>query len=587
MRIALAALLGCALLASGAAAAVPDVAPALVAVAADETGVPRAECGAGSQPETGVQGQVPRADRDSGRSQQGYACNMTLIGQYQGDGATWLSPAYRDCVYLGSFAPGPLLQQRSGVQVVDASDQREPRLATSLDSTAALLGTWETLKVEPGRGLLAMAGASVPPGVGGLSLDIYDIEDDCTRPRLLNGLLGSLTIPMPVFAHEGQWSPDGRTYYLMSAGLGAVQAIDVADPTKPRLIYSGTAGATNHGVSFSPDGRTMYGVTMVPPGVQILDVSDIQDRKGGSPLVRQIGAVTWTDGLLSQHTINFTRGGHPYLYAVDEAGGGGVRLVDIADPTRPRVARQYRLEINRPENRALAEADTGGDGAFGYDAHYCSIDRQVDPTLLACGYFQSGLRLFDIRDPLSPREVAYYNPPAQVGRQAGTPNALVNSAHAWAVYLPNVLDPQYLGLGTVTGSLSPTMNTDWCSSAPVFRPDDTIWMVCQDNGFLALRYQLPDAAPPADGTGPKTPAVQEPKGAQGSKGAGKGKKKDAKKSGKKAGTAAQADQHAAHDASAGAIPETGSRVEPITVLLGLALLAAGVALLVRSRRADE
>jgi hypothetical protein len=48
--------------------------------------------------------------------------------------------------------------------------------------------------------------------------------------------------------------------------------------------------------------------------------------------------------------------------------------------------------------------------AFGYDSHYCTIDRPVDPTIVACSEFQSGLRVFDIRDVRRPREIAYFNP---------------------------------------------------------------------------------------------------------------------------------------------------------------------------------
>lgn len=56
-----------------------------------ESPVPRAECGAGSRPETGLQGQV--SDRESGRSAEGYTCNVEVVGHYGAaegfEGAEW------------------------------------------------------------------------------------------------------------------------------------------------------------------------------------------------------------------------------------------------------------------------------------------------------------------------------------------------------------------------------------------------------------------------------------------------------------------------------------------------------------------
>src|SRR5689334_10711714 len=42
---------------------------------------PAATCDAGSRPETGVQGDIPQSDIDSGRVDQGYFCNARFISR--------------------------------------------------------------------------------------------------------------------------------------------------------------------------------------------------------------------------------------------------------------------------------------------------------------------------------------------------------------------------------------------------------------------------------------------------------------------------------------------------------------------------
>lgn len=120
-----------------------------------------ASCDTGSRPEPSIQGQVPLADRQSGRSQQGYTCNMQLLGQYQGEGTTWVNPSYADCAYMGTTFTGIPTKKSQGVQVVDARNPAKPVLSTNLASPAFLLSTWESLKVNEKRGLLA--GVAVGP----------------------------------------------------------------------------------------------------------------------------------------------------------------------------------------------------------------------------------------------------------------------------------------------------------------------------------------------------------------------------------------------------------------------------------------
>ena len=45
-----------------------------------------ARCGAHDLPETGLQGDVPRADQDSGRAALGYNCGLAVVGHNDLDG---------------------------------------------------------------------------------------------------------------------------------------------------------------------------------------------------------------------------------------------------------------------------------------------------------------------------------------------------------------------------------------------------------------------------------------------------------------------------------------------------------------------
>jgi hypothetical protein len=454
--------------------------------ASTDSGIAPATCGPGSAPEDGVQGEVPKADRADGRSAQGYHCNTSLLGQYQGQGAGFVNATYGHCAYFGSFFPTSDLTVHPGVQVVDVSDPTHPKFVESLDSPAFAAGTWESLKVDPVHGYLAATGVQAPPGGGGLLFDIYSLKNDCDHPQLLNGVAGTdLTLPTAVLGHEANFSPDGNTYYATD-GIGDVTAIDVSNPATPKVLTLAAVGLTNHGFSISPDGNTMYGTTIAPGGVQILDISDIQARKP-SPQIRQVGALSWSDGLFTQHTINFTDQGHHYLFAVDEADTGSIHLINIDNPAAPTLVREYRLQIDQPAESSVRSTDTGGDGLLGYDSHYCTLDKQVDPTMLACGFWQSGVRLFDVRDLANPKEMGYFNPPAQTSLTDRL--TLLNSPHMLFVFSPDLLDPADLSVAGVIGSALADPTTDWCSSPPVFEPDNQLWVTCEDNGFLALSYQ--------------------------------------------------------------------------------------------------
>jgi hypothetical protein len=91
-----------------------------------------------------------------------------------------------------------------------------------------------------------------------------------------------------------------------------------------------------------------------------------------------------------------------------------------------------RLEVHQPENFDL-QADDPGAGNFvgGYAGHYCNVPSRVDPKIVACSMILSGLRVFDIRNPAKPREVAYFNRPAPRGQAAFFDGAWAMSSPAF------------------------------------------------------------------------------------------------------------------------------------------------------------
>lgn len=469
------------------------------------TGAPvsAASCGPGSSPETGLQGQVPLEDRQGGRNLDGYSCNLRLVGQYQGQGAAVVSPSTRNCAYMSTGFFGQLLNPSPGTQVVDVSDPANPALVTNLISPAMLQGTWESLKVHEGRQLLGGVAVGAETSIG--FFDLYDISGECTQPVHTNSLGGTpLELPNNVLGHEGNWSPDGMTYWSTGNATGSITAIDVSDPASPSILFTGLSGfPANHGVELNETGDRLYLTTCFPGGIVILDTSSIQNREP-VPMLTQIAQLSWNPRSCGQHALPVSYNGIPYLIAPDEFAAEGIRFINISDETAPQVVNHLQLEIQLPENIDTRITDTAGNGLFGYEAHYCDVDRRDNPTTMACGYFQSGIRVFDIRNPLAPREIAYFNPPAQTGNGAN----LQGSLHAWGGGSGPVISDQNasgsddLVLGPywfeylngfpdllTSGTEAPhgNLSADWCSSPPRF-VGNRLWVTCMDNGFMVLEF---------------------------------------------------------------------------------------------------
>ena len=487
-------------------AAVAAALTAIAPTAADAAPLPvsKADCGPGSLPETGMQGDVSATDRDSGRSTRGFRCNVVLKGGYRGHGGGITSTSFENCAYMGSLFPGAMVGPDTGVSVIDASDPAQPRRTAVLRAPALQAGTWESLKTN--RNTKLLVGTGVPLLFGAGLLSVYDVKN-CAQPRLLNdGGPGSLNAPLPITSHEGGFSPDGRTYWTSSTGPGLLSAVDLSNPRQPRVIAQALTALESHGIGVSPDGFTLY-LSHNLGGLSVWDVRDVQLRRP-NPQIRYLGGVNWTNGWATQHSIPVTYSGKPFLFTVLEGGSGGVKFIDVSNRRNPRVVNNLKLEINLPKNQDRALASSMGGSAFAYESHYCAADRQVDPTALACGWTSSGIRVFDVRNPMKVKEIAYYNPPAKTNRFL----ELWNSPHALASVLgfpmlsvPAILQSLQQGVFDPRQALSPRsgrvlggdISTDWCFSPPEWR-GNKLYVACSDNGFQVLELTNDVYTPPAN-----------------------------------------------------------------------------------------
>src|SRR5205085_3427512 len=156
--------------------------------------------------------------------------------------------------------------------------------------------------------------------------------------------------------------------------------------------------------------------------------------------MRFISEAVIRDGAAEQLALQVKIKGRSYVLALGEQGTGNkpsawkavcaagltpfskVKIFDVEEEQYPKHVNDIVIEANDPKNCAAIAPDLDLPRAlssFAYDVHHCSVDNRDDATTLACGYFESGIRVYDIRDPAHVKEIAYFSPPSKPGH-AGT-----------------------------------------------------------------------------------------------------------------------------------------------------------------------
>jgi len=440
----------------------------------DEVVVAQADlCSPDDLPETGLQGDVPKADQDSGRAKQGYNCGLSLVGHTP----IWADPTAPvderrprsgnanmawagDCAYVagGGAIFGPAPEDKSsepewGVAVVDASDPANPVHVRTLRTDGAF-ATSETLHaVETPERSLLVVGEYGNVGKSNVPMDVYDVTD-CADPVLLETFrwpenIHNLTIsgdgryvfgtqPLQVADLSPLWDADPATgvrfvgnlekalpFPLVPTGPGADLDDDL--PIELREARkSGDASSLAHEAWPNHDGSKLYigGVTIQHEAVTIADLTDWLAGTGAPQVISQhagrahsirTATVRHDDGtaqrllLHSEEAVFGTAEGCFPQHLNPFAGPAEPWLTDITDEAAPQRLSQFGLEINRREN-CLAQLDSGVDAS----AHYHDVDDPDDSHFAMVSMWNAGVRVFDIRQPERPVEVAYFNP-ADVG----------------------------------------------------------------------------------------------------------------------------------------------------------------------------
>jgi len=489
--------------------------------------VPKAHCGPTDHTESGLQGETTEQERFSGDSETAYNCNLELIGEepqdtYQGaysqDG-----PAYYDvCAYYGTdrgFTTG------QGIKVIDASDPRHPVVVTQLTDTGAALAPHETVSTSARTRLLA-AGQTT---LGG-NFAVYDITD-CRHPVLK----GQVDASSPSFHHMGAFSPDGKTFYASqnNQGIGGfVYIFDLSDPSNPVSLppwqYLGDGrphSLTLNTSSFLPgvpEGTLAFvGQNVQFPyatggdGLVVEDVSDYQNRLS-NPQIRIISKLFSPLGG-AESMIQVKIKGHPYIVTTDEAGAAGGRpdgwagacargaspfgfpqIVDIADPTNPKVISKLRLEVSDPANCAALLAETPPDvpgtapgtnlpansGTTNHSEEACVPDNPEDTKMLACGFQNAQLRVFDVSEPTEPKEIAYW-------KSGAVRTKVLPSSGSWAAGVDRTVDkiahwPRWVVVDKGNGTDKAKGNG--VGGGPGNSADIQLWVVSDGHGFQVLQF---------------------------------------------------------------------------------------------------
>ncbi|MFT4026772.1 MAG: hypothetical protein QM676_08225 [Novosphingobium sp.] len=413
-------------------------------------------CGRGDVKEPGIQGDVPAGQTAA------WNCGVKRIGQLPRVGSV---QGYGKCAYVRSGGN----KEGSTVYVIDVGNPAKPVEVGSFPVKSAS----ETMRVSvgPDRAVL-VSGSSVydisdclkpvlmgeikwppvavgmgPPlgGGGGTGILPHDLRVNHAGTKVYASQ-GLWEADITDLRNPANWKVIDHRCEVATQVAGPWQSIHrdaerygmslCADQANPRgaNYRMGSSGVqasllwplVSHGPTVSGDDKRVYigeqsgGAGRVisggNPKLRIFDVSQTP--------IKFLGDVNGA----GHSTDWFHAGSGEYVLHANEGGTGGIGpdkggdtcaplprtqalgwafdalISDVSDPAKARNVSRLKIAINEPENCAARKA-SGKDAWVAYHL----IDNPANAHFAAVNFNSAGLRIYDIRQPENPSEVAYFN----------------------------------------------------------------------------------------------------------------------------------------------------------------------------------
>jgi hypothetical protein len=324
----------------------------------------------------------------------------------------------------------------SGLTIVEITDPSHPRFIKFIEGPP---NTW-TLQVQIAEGRMITSLERIPPGWGGdpdgsygEGFWVWDLSDPENPKKLGEYPTGGQGTHRNYYdggryVHATSWPQgfDGHIY----------EVVDIADPTRPTRVSrwwrpgQWLAGG-EPGVPFGTllhGGAYIQGNRAYLPysagGFVILDITDITQPQlisdlPFSPPFQAFIAVHTAVPLVNKPLVIVNS------EAIAEQGDealGYAGIVDISDERKPRLISLFPQPIPDPAMGIKNFYELPG--RFGpHNQHQPQFQKVLwqNEDLVFLTYFNAGLRVYDISDPRTPKEIAYFIPPAPTQRLGPLP----------------------------------------------------------------------------------------------------------------------------------------------------------------------